>query len=52
MKWLDSIINSMDINLNLLSRLWKIEGSGLLHSMGSQRIRHDLANEQQQKMLE
>ena len=47
MKRLDGITDSMDVSLSKLR-----EGSwsgkpGVLQSMGSQRIRHDLATEQQ-----
>ena len=35
-RWLDDIINSMDMNLSKLGRWWWAEKSGLLQPMGSQ----------------
>ena len=47
MKWLDTITNSMDMNLSKLQKIAKEEGPGVLQSMVSQRVRHNLATEQQ-----
>ena len=46
MRWLDGITDSMDMNL---SKLWETEEDrgkpGVLQSMGSQRVGHDLVTE-------
>ena len=47
MRWLDTITNSMDMNLSKLQKIAKEEGPGVLQSMVSQRVRHNLATEQQ-----
>ena len=48
-RWLDSITDSMDINLRNSRRQWKTGEPGVLQSMGSQKVRCDLATEQQIK---
>lgn len=41
MRWLDGIINSMDMNRSNLQETVKDGGPGMLRSMGPQRGRHD-----------
>ena len=51
MRWLDSIISAMDINL---SKHWEImvaEEPGMLQFLGSQRVEHKLTTEQQQRIM-
>ena len=48
MRWLDGITDSMDMSLSKLKEIVKDRKPGVLQSMGSQRVGHDVANEQQQ----
>ena len=45
MRWLDRITDSMDMNMSNSGRKWRTEEPGLLQSMGSQRVRHNLVTE-------
>ena len=45
MRWLDSITESMDMNLSKLGDSEGQESLALLQSMGSQRVGHDLVTE-------
>ena len=49
MRWLDGITDSMDMSLSKLWEIVKDKKTGVLHSMGLQRVRHDLVTEQLQQ---
>ena len=53
MRWLGGIINSMDVMWVWANsgRCWRTGKPGVLQSMESQRVRHDLTTEQQQHMF-
>ena len=51
MRWLDSITNSMDMNMSKLPEIVRTGEPGVLQFTGLQRVRHDLATEQQQQKL-
>ena len=41
MGWLDGIIDLMDMSLSKLQEIGRIGKSGMLQSMGSQKVRHN-----------
>ena len=43
MRWLDSITDSMNMNLGNLQEMVRTGRPGVLQSMGSQRVRHNWA---------
>ena len=44
-RWLDGITDSMDMSLIKLQEMMKDREPGVLQSMGSQRVGHDLVTE-------
>ena len=51
MRWLDGIIEAMNMNLGKLWEIVRTGRPGMLQSMGSQRVRHDWVTEQQQQKV-
>ena len=49
MKWLDGITDLLDMSLSRLREVVKDGKPAALQSMGSQRVRHHLVSEQQQR---
>ena len=49
MRWLDAITNSVDLSLSKLQGGWRTGKPGVPQSMGSQRVGHEWATEQQQQ---
>ena len=48
---MDAIADSMDVSLSKLQEMVRTGKPGVLQSMGSQSIRHDLATEQQRHII-
>ena len=51
MRWLDGIIDSVDMNFSKFQETVRIGKPGMPQTMGLQRVGHNLANEQQQTYL-
>jgi len=51
MRWFESIINSMDMNLSKLQERVKDREPGVMQFMGLQRVVHDLVTEQKQQKV-
>ena len=52
MRWLDGIIDWKDMSLSKLWEMWRTGKPGVLQSMGSQRVTHNWATEQQHNCIQ
>ena len=50
MRWLDGIMDPMDMSVHRLREMAKNREPGVLQSMGSQRVEQDLTTEQQMEL--
>ena len=51
MRWLDSLMDSMDMSLSKLQEIVKDREPGMLQCMGLQRVRQDLMTEEEQQQI-
>ena len=51
MRWLDGITDAMNMNLGKLREMVRDRETGVLQSVGSQRVGHDWVTEQQHEYV-